>query len=45
MHKALDVPVIRESNEWLGRLNILKETIEIPEKEMTNEYLFYDYNI
>lgn len=33
----------------MGRLNILKETIshwlkEIPEKEVTYEYLFYDYN-
>ena len=48
MHKTLDVPMIREQKEWLSRLNVLKETIsywlkEIPEKEVTNEYLFYDY--
>ena len=50
MHKALDVPVIRDSNEWVCRLNVLKKTIDkwlikIPEKEITNEYLFYDFNI
>jgi hypothetical protein len=49
MHKGLDVPIIREQKEWLNRLNILKETIEhwlniIPNKEVTNEYLFYDCN-
>jgi hypothetical protein len=47
MHKALDVPVIRDSKEWTSRLNVLKETIhkwitEIPSKELTYEYLFYD---
>ena len=47
MHKALDVPVIRETKEWEGRLNVLKETIDhwlinIPNKEVTYEYLFYD---
>jgi hypothetical protein len=47
MHKALDVPVIREPKEWLSRLNVLKETIGkwlnvIPSKEVTYEYLFYD---
>jgi hypothetical protein len=47
MHKALDVPVIREPKEWVGRLNVLKETIckwlnVIPSKEVTYEYLFYD---
>ena len=49
MHKTLDVPVIRNPKEWEGRLNVLKETIshwlkEIPKKEITYEYLFYDFN-
>ena len=49
MHKKLDVPMIRDQKEWLGRLNLLKETINkhlitIPEKEITYEYLFYDCN-
>jgi len=47
MHKTLDVPVIREPKEWKLRLDLLKETINkflnrIPEKEVTNDYLFYD---
>jgi len=47
MHKTLDVPVIREPKEWQARLDLLKEytnkhLITIPEKEVTNEYLFYD---
>jgi hypothetical protein len=47
MHKTLDVPVIREHKEWNNRLNLLKETsikwlTEIPEREITYEYLFYD---
>ena len=50
MHKILDVPVVREPKEWKLRLDLLKETINkylenIPEKEVTNEFLFYDYNI
>lgn len=50
MHKTLDVPMIRESKEWENRLNVLKETIQhwlnvIPEKEITYEYLFYNYKI
>jgi hypothetical protein len=37
----------RETKEWKLRLDLLKETINkflenIPEKEVTNEYLFYD---
>jgi hypothetical protein len=47
MHKTLDVPVIRDKKEWNNRLDVLKETINkflenIPEKEITNEFLFYD---
>jgi hypothetical protein len=47
MHETLDVPIIRNSKEWFNRLKLLKETIEhwlinIPSKEVTNEYLFYD---
>jgi hypothetical protein len=47
MHKTLDVPMIRERKEWQNRLNLLKETInkwltKIPQKEVTNEYLFYN---
>ena len=50
MHKKLDVAIIRDLKEWENRLNILKETIQhwlinIPEKEITYEYLFYDYQI
>lgn len=46
-HKTLDVPMIRDSNEWSNRLNVLKDTINkwvinVPEKELTCEYLFYD---
>ena len=49
MHKALDVPMIRKQKEWASRLDVLKETINkwlnvIPEKEITNEYLFYDFD-
>lgn len=45
-HKTLDVPIIK-LKEWNNRVNILKETINkwlnlIPEKEITNEYLFYN---
>ena len=48
MHKKLDVPIIREPKEWLNRLSLLKDIINkwlsvIPEKEITNEYLFYDF--
>ena len=47
MHKTLNVPMIRNKKEWNNRLNVLKEYINkhliiIPEKEVTNEYLFYD---
>ena len=46
-HKGLDVPIIRDKNEWNNRLNTLKEytnkhLISIPKKEVTAEYLFYD---
>jgi hypothetical protein len=46
-HKTLFVPIIRVKKEWNNRLNTLKETIvkwltEIPESEITYEYLFYD---
>ena len=46
MHKLLDVPV-RDKIEWINRLQLLKTFInkwlnEIPIKEVTNEYLFYD---
>jgi hypothetical protein len=39
--------VIREPKEWKLRLDLLKETINkflenIPEKEVTNGFLFYD---
>ena len=45
----LDVPIIRDKKEWENRLRILQETINkwlnnLPEKEVTNEYLFYDKN-
>lgn len=50
MHKTLDVQMIRDKKEWENRLNVLKDTItfwlkEIPEKEVTHEYLFYDVEI
>jgi hypothetical protein len=46
-HKGLDIPVIRCKKEWNNRLIILKNNInkwlnEIPNKELTYEYLFYD---
>ena len=47
MHKTLDVPVIRDKKEWNIRLDLLKKQISyyinnLPEKEVTNEYLFYN---
>jgi hypothetical protein len=47
-HKTLFVPIIRKQEEWDNRLNLLKETIlkwliDIPEKEVTYEHLFYNY--
>ena len=46
-HKTLGVPMIRDKNEWLQRLTILKENIDnslstIPEKEISLIHLFYD---
>lgn len=46
--KSFDVPMIRNPKEWSNRLKLLKETIEkhlveIPSKEITYEYLFYDF--
>ena len=46
-HKLSGVPMIRDKKEWSNRLICLKICIEkwlnnIPEKEITNEYLFYD---
>jgi hypothetical protein len=47
-HGSLDVPMIRDKDEWLNRLNCLKQLIDnslvaIPEKEITNHYLFYNF--
>jgi len=48
MHKVSDIPIIiRNKKEWNNRLELLKHTInkwliDIPEKEVTNEYLYYD---
>jgi hypothetical protein len=49
IHKTLGVPIIREPKEWQNRLDLLNERINyrlnnLPEKEVTNEYLFYDFN-
>mgnify|MGYP003402185235 CR=1 FL=1 len=46
-HNTLGVPMIRDQKEWDSRLDVLKEIINkhlitIPNKEITNEYLFYD---
>ena len=46
-HKTSGVPIIRNKQEWNKRLSKLKEKIDfylnnIPEKEITNEYLFYN---
>lgn len=46
-HKVLEVPVIRNKKEWNIRLNSLKNSINywinnLPKKEITNEYLYYD---
>jgi hypothetical protein len=47
MHKTIDVPMINNKREWANRLKVLKASMDkwlttIPEKEITNEYLFYD---
>ena len=47
IHKSCGVPMIRDKKEWINRLICLKVCIEqwlnnIPEKEIINEYLFYD---
>jgi hypothetical protein len=47
-HKTLCVPIIRNKKEWDNRLELLKEKINhwlitIPEKEITTEFLFYDF--
>jgi hypothetical protein len=49
-HKTTGVPIIRNKDEWCNRLNSLKETVniwlkEIPTKEVTEEYLFYDKSV
>jgi hypothetical protein len=46
-HKTLDVPMIRNKEEWDNRLKFLKKTIvkwlkNIPKKEITIEKLFFD---
>jgi hypothetical protein len=46
--KTTGISIIRNKKEWNNRLNILKNTlskflIEIPQKEVTNEYLFYNF--
>ena len=46
-HNTLEVPMIRDKKEWNNRLTELKDKIvywlvNIPNKEITNEYLFYD---
>ena len=46
-HKALGVPIIKHKKNWNERLNLLKETIikhimNIPEKEVTIESLFFN---
>ena len=48
MHKILDVPMIRDQKEWILRLSLLKDTINkhlitIPNKEITYEFLFYNF--
>ena len=46
-HKSTGIPLIRDKKEWNNRLSIVKEMIKkylniIPEKEVTNVFLFYD---
>ena len=46
-HQTLNVPTIRNKEEWNGRLNKLKETVEyylnnLPKKEVEEVKLFYD---
>jgi hypothetical protein len=48
IHKGLDVP-IRDKKEWENRLELLNKQINywlrnLPNKELTYEYLFYDFN-
>ena len=48
IHGISGVPIIRNKNEWENRLGLLKETMNywlnvIPEKEITTEYLFYNF--
>jgi len=45
----LNIPIIKSKKNWNLRLELLKRTIskwiiDIPEKEITYEYLFYDKN-
>ena len=47
MHMTLGIPIIRNKIEWDGRLDKLKISIykwleDIPVKEITNEFLFYN---
>lgn len=46
-HKKLDVPLIANTEDWENRLKVLGQRIQhylanIPEKEVTEEHLFYD---
>ncbi len=46
-HKATGAPMIRNKKEWSNRLEVLHKTTShwlknIPGKEITFEYLFYD---
>jgi hypothetical protein len=48
-HKRFDIPCVPEGKEWNRRTLQLQETItnylyEIPQKEITTEYLFYNKN-
>ena len=47
LHKTNGVPIIRDKKEWENRLLELKKAIDyyltfIPEKTITNEYLFFE---
>ena len=47
--KNTGISIIRDKNEWNDRLQTLKKCMNkwlttIPEKEVTNQYLFYDKN-
>ena len=47
IHSVLEVPYVKDKKQWKSRLMSLKKKIKthmenIPDKEVTEDYLFYD---